>query len=80
MNKRRMGIRGSDLPHGETVLYFPGSTLSQTRSPGHLISQLLLSISITKTTIKADRSDVGLKQKNGQADRLQNLSFGRGKG
>lgn len=45
------GIRGSVLPYSETVLHFPGSTLSPTRSSGHLISQLLfffLSIFITK--------------------------------
>lgn len=56
-------IRGSGLPYSETVLYFPGSTVSLTRSSGHLISWLLLSISITKTTIQAERADVGLKQR-----------------
>lgn len=30
------GIRGSSLPYSETMLYFPGNTLSLTRSPGHV--------------------------------------------
>ncbi len=52
MNKRR------GLPCGETLFSVPGSTLSLTRSSGHLISQLLLSIFIRKTTVKAERPDV----------------------
>ncbi len=63
-----VGIRGSGLPYSETMLYFPGSTFSLTRSSRHLISRLLLPISITKTTVKAERSDVGLKQR--RMDRL----------
>lgn len=73
MNKEgRGGIRGSVLPYSETVLHFPGSTLSLTRSSGHLISQLLFFLIHFhyKTSIKAERSDVGLKQKNAQADGL----------
>lgn len=73
MNKEGggVGIRGSVLPYSETVLHFPGSTLSPTRSSGHLISQLLFFIHFHyKTSIKAERSDVGLKQKNAQADGL----------
>lgn len=62
---------GSGLPYSETVLYIPGSSLSLTRSLGHLISRLLLSISITKTTVKAERSDERDKTgKDGQADGL----------
>lgn len=73
MNKegKGEGIRGSVLPYSETVLYFPGSTLSLTRSSMTLDFSAFLKIHFHhKTTIKAERSDVELKQKNAQADRL----------
>lgn len=71
------GIRGSSLPYSETMLYFPGNTLSLTRSPGHDFLSAFYPFPLQKTTIKAERSDAGLKWKNGQAEWLENLSFER---
>lgn len=62
--QRGESIRGSGLPYSETVLYFHGSTFSLTRSSQHLISWPLLSIFITKTTVKARGLMLGWNRKS----------------